>query len=229
MMTVLRSTLFALFFYPVTVLAVLAAFAAVPFGSGKVIAVARLWTKAHAFLAATILGIRTRVEGAIPQGTYLFAAKHQSMYETLELVRILDRPAVVIKKELADIPGWGSIARRYGAVAVDRDAGAKALRAMTKEAKAALAQGRPILIFPEGTRVSPGDSPPLQPGFAGLYRALDLPVVPIAIDSGRLWGRASFLKRPGVITFRFAAPIEAGLPRREIERRVHEDINVLEA
>lgn len=89
-------------------------------------------------------------------------------------------------------------------------------------------QTRLNLIFPEGTRVAPGEQPPLQPGFAGLYKALDLPVVPVALDSGRLWPRNSFLKRPGIITIRLGDPVPAGLPRAEIEARVHAAMNVLD-
>ena len=97
-----------------------------------------------------------------------------------------------------------------------------------RAAEAAIAEGRPIIIFPEGTRVPPGETPPLQPGFAGLYRALKLPVVPVAVDSGRLAPRNSFVKRPGIVTFRFGAAIPPGLKRDEIEARVHAAINALE-
>jgi 1-acyl-sn-glycerol-3-phosphate acyltransferase len=141
---------------------------------------------------------------------------------------MLGRPAAVVKRELTDIPAWGWVARRYGVIPVDRSGGAATLRRMLAAARAALAEGRPILIFPEGTRVEPGNQPPLQPGFAGLYRALGLPVVPIALDSGRLWPRRRFAKRAGIVTMRFGEPIPPGLPRAEIEARVHEAINVLE-
>jgi 1-acyl-sn-glycerol-3-phosphate acyltransferase len=97
-----------------------------------------------------------------------------------------------------------------------------------KAAQAAKAAGRPILIFPEGTRVLPGEQPPLQAGFAGLYRALGVPVVPIAIDSGRIWPRRSFAKRPGSVRWKVGETIPPGLPRDEIETRVHQAINALE-
>lgn len=227
-MNLIRSALFALLFYPVTVAAVLLALAAIPFGQRPVIRIAVGWMRAHRLLAVSILGIRTRIEGAIPTGACLIAAKHQSMYETLELVRVTHEPVVVLKRELADIPGWGGIARRYGVIAVAREAGASALREMMKQGKLAIAQNRALLIFPEGTRVAPGEQPPLASGFAGLYRTLGLPVVPVALDSGRLWPRRSFMKRPGIVTFRFGEPIPPGLPRAEIERRVHAAINALE-
>nr|MDP9414788.1 1-acyl-sn-glycerol-3-phosphate acyltransferase [Pseudomonadota bacterium] len=156
-------------------------------------------------------------------------AKHQSMFETIEIVLLLEEPAVVLKRQLADIPLWGWAAQRYGVIPVDREGGAAALRRMLKAAQAAVSEGRPIAIFPEGTRVGPGEQPPLQAGFAGLYRALGLPVVPVALDSGRLWPRRSFSKRPGVVTMRFGDPIPPGLPRKDVEARVHAAINALDA
>ena len=227
-MAFFRSVLFALVFYPTTAAFVLAAVVATLFGRRAVVAVSLLWVRFHRWWVAVSLGIRTRVEGALPKGPALVACKHQSMFETLELVRILGSPAPVLKRELADIPGFGWVARRYGVIPVDRKAGATALRRMMAAAGAATSEARHILIFPEGTRVAPGESPPLRPGFAGLYRALALPVVPVAVDSGRLWPRQSFVKRPGIVTIRFGKPIASGLSRTEIEDRVHRAINVLE-
>ena len=103
------------------------------------------------------------IDGDIPRGPYLIAVKHQSMFETIEMLRIADGPIVVLKRELADLPLWGTIARRYGVIPVDREAGAKALRDMLTAARAAVASGRPVVIFPEGTRVPLGQAPPLRP------------------------------------------------------------------
>jgi 1-acyl-sn-glycerol-3-phosphate acyltransferase len=150
------------------------------------------------------------------------------MYETVELIRMLREPAIVFKKELADLPVWGWIARRYGTIPVDRNGSAAALRVMLRAAKQAKELGRPIVIFPEGSRVRPGNQPQLRPGFAGLYRQLGLPVIPIAVDSGEYWLRKQFIKRPGMITFRFGDPIPPGLSRTEAEARVHAGINALE-
>ncbi|MBA2770952.1 MAG: 1-acyl-sn-glycerol-3-phosphate acyltransferase, partial [Sphingomonas sp.] len=116
---------------------------------------------------------------------------------------------------------------RYGVIPVDRGAGAKALREMMKLGREAARQGRPVMIFPEGTRVPPGARPPLGSGFAGLYRALGLPVVPVAVDSARLWGRG-LVKRSGTIHFKVGETIPPGLKRAEIEQRVHAAINALE-
>lgn len=228
-MDFIRSALFALFFYAGTIVTVSAAILVAPLGSTPVIAVARSWAWYHRWCVRLLLRIRVRLEGAVPSGAVLVAAKHQSMFETIELMLMLNKPAVVLKRELAEVPAWGFVARRYGVIPVHRTGGAVALRKMLTAARAALAAGRGILIFPEGTRVAPGDQPPLQAGFAGLYRALNIEVVPIALDSGHLWPRRRFIKRPGTITFRIGETIPPGLPRHEIEARVHAGINALEA
>ncbi|MGQ0589808.1 MAG: lysophospholipid acyltransferase family protein [Sphingosinicella sp.] len=227
-MNALRSALFALVFYAWTVIAVLLAFPISLLGTQAIRGWAHNWVRVHRRCARHILGIRTRVEGAPPAGSALVAVKHQSMYETLEIVLLLDEPALVLKRELADIPLWGWVVRRYGVIPVDRSGGAAALRRMMRAAEAAIAEGRPIVIFPEGTRVPVGAQPPLQPGFAGLYRALGLPVVPVALDSGRLWPRNAFVKRPGIVTMRFEPVVPPGLKRGEVEAAVHRAINALE-
>jgi 1-acyl-sn-glycerol-3-phosphate acyltransferase len=227
-MRIIRSLLFALFFYPATVIAVLIAIPAALVSRRALVAITRGWSRYFSWCAAMFLAIRSRVEGTLPKSPVLVAAKHQSMFETLELVVLLGAPAAIVKQELGKIPLWGWVARRYGVIPVDRAGGATALRQMVREAQAAVAQGRMIVIFPEGTRVAPGEQPALQPGFAGLYRALGLPVVPVAVDTGRFWPRRSFATRPGLATLRFGEPIPPGLPRAEIEARVHAAINALE-
>jgi len=225
-MVVLRSLLFAVIFYPATVLWVLAGMIATLFGRKPTLAVVLSWTDLHHWLTEHVLGIRTQVIGRVPAGAYLIAVKHESMYETLEMVRLARLPVIVLKKELADIPLFGFLTRRYGVIPVERSAGAKALREMVAAGKEALATGRPVIIYPEGTRVRVGEVPPLRAGFAGLYRALGLPVVPVAVDSGRLWGRG-LVHYPGTVTFRVGETIAPGLKRNEIEVRVHAAINAL--
>ncbi len=223
---VLRSALFALLFYPGTLLYVLAILASIPFGERAVQYFVHAWAKFHYWLVQHILGIRFEWDGVIPDGPYLIAVKHQAMVEAVDTLRFANTPVVVMKRELSSMPLWGKAARTYGVIGVDRDAGAAALREMMVEAKRAAAGGRPVLIFPEGTRIPPGEAPPLQSGFAGLYRVLGLPVVPIALDSARLWPR-SFVKRPGTIHFKVGKIIPPGLKRGEIEARVHAAINAL--
>ena len=228
-MTALRSLLFLLVFYGATLLFIVAAVAAVPLGRRGVRGIANAWTRFHSACARSILGIEARVEGRLPEGGVLIAAKHESMFETLEMPVLFRNPAVVMKRELTRIPIWGWLAQRYGMIPIDRQGGAAALRRLLKVAGEATAEGRPIVIFPEGTRVPHGAAPPLQPGFAGLYRALNLPIVPLALDSGRFWGRRLLGKRPGIVTFRFGEAIPPGLPRRVAEARVHAAINALQA
>jgi len=226
-MAAIRSVLFALVFYAGTVGAVVLALLATFAGHASVLRVARGWAYFHRWCTRWLLGIGVRVEGAVPIGPAVVAAKHESMFETIEMLVLLVDPAVVVKQELADLPGWGRAARLHGVIPVDREGSGTALRRMIRAARAAVAAHRSIVIFPEGTRVPPGARPELRAGFAGLYRQLGLPVVPVAINSGRLFPRKSFIKRAGTITFRFGEPIPPGLRREEIEARVHSAINLL--
>lgn len=227
MMSWIRTIMFMLVFYTGSIPIVLAAPILALFSRRALIRCSLFWFAFHRWATRAILGIKARQEGTILPGSVIYAAKHQSMYETLELTLQLGEPAVVMKRELTSIPVWGWVARRYGVIPVDREASAAALRRLMVEARAVRDEGRAILIFPEGTRVAPGETPPLRSGFAGLYRMLDRPVVPVALDSGVVWPRHG-PKRAGTITFRFGEPIPAGLPRREIEARVHAAINALE-
>lgn len=222
-----RAILFATLFYAATFLCVVASLIGSLISRKALFAAVMSWTYIHRTLAERLLGIRTRMEGRIPSGSYLIAVKHQAQYETVEMVRLSELPVLVMKRELADVPLFGKVTRLYGVIQVERSAGAKALRVMLAEGKAAVASGRPVVIYPEGTRVAVGTAPPLRPGFAGLYRALGLPVVPVALDSGRLWGKG-LARRSGTVTFKVGEVIPPGLGREEIEARVHAAINALE-
>ncbi len=223
---VLRSALFALIFYPGTLIYVLMILGAVPLGTRAVQNRIHAWAKFHYWLVQHVLGIRFVWDGVIPDGPYLIAIKHQAMVEAVDTLRFARTPVVVMKRELTDMPLWGEAARAYGVIRVDRGAGATALRAMMADAKKAVAAGRPVIIFPEGTRIALGESPPLQSGFAGLYRVLGLPVVPIALDSARIWPRG-FVKQAGTIHFKVGEIIPPGLKRDDVEARVHAAINAL--
>ena len=227
-MAALRSLVYAAIFYPATVLWVLAGVLASLFGRRPMLAVILSWVELHHWLTDNLLAIRIRLEGQIPKGSHLIAVKHQSMLETLEMVRLTNLPVIVIKKELSDIPLFGWLTRRYGVIPVERTAGAKALRALVEDGKAATATGRSVIIYPEGTRVLVGQTPELRSGFAALYRSLGLPVVPVATDSGKLWGRG-LVHRSGTVTLKVGETVPAGLKRDEVERRVHSAINALES
>jgi len=222
---VVRSLAFYLLFYPGTVLllSLIAAQLALP-GRAFIRSIG-WWTGYHRWCVRRLLGIRITIEGEVPSGAMLVAMKHESFFEAIDLPELLPYPAVFAKIELMRLPVWGKAGARYGLIGVERDQGARALRAMVGAARQRVAEGRLLAIFPEGTRVRHGCSPPLQSGFAGLYKLLGLPVVPAAVDSGRLYH--STIKRKGTITVRFAPAIEPGLPRAEIEARVHAAINAL--
>lgn len=170
---------------------------------------ARLWIRVTFALLRMICGLDFRVEGLekLPRGACIVAAKHQSAWDTLVFPLVLRDPSFVLKQELLWVPLFGWFLKKAGVVAVDRKGGAKALRAMTERAAALAAAGRPIVIYPEGTRTAPGERRPYHPGVAALARQLQLPTVPVALDSGRYWRRRSFIKKPGTITLRFLDPI----------------------
>lgn len=226
-MALIRSLLYTLAFYiggaPLILWAALSAL----ISPQALWASSRLWARYHYWCVRWLLGIRVNVRGEFPTRDAIIAIKHESALETIETLRLIDRPAVVMKAELFSIPVWGAVAKRHGSIPVARETGSAALRRMLKAANEAMAQLRPIVIFPEGSRVPHGESPPTKPGIAGLYKTLGVPVVPVALDSGRLWKRRSFIKRAGIVTVQIGDPIPTGLPRDEVERRVHAGINAL--
>lgn len=226
-MAVIRSIIFMLVFYTGSLFHVMTAFLAQWFSIPLMQWAVRAWSKWQYWCYRWILGINIRVEGQLSDRPVLYAIKHESMFETIDMPRMFGKPAVITKKELFDIPMWGSAARAYGMIPVDREGGATALRAMLSLAKKMIAQGRPIIIFPEGTRVPHGGSPPLQSGFAGLYKLINLPVVPIAVNSGTLSPRKTGIWKSGTITYKVGEEIPTGLPREEVEARVHAAINAL--
>lgn len=220
-----RSVAFYLAFYLGSVPFVIGAALAMPIDDRLFRRIVRGWSGYHRLVTRWLLGMRVRIEGAPAGEPVVYALRHESFFEAIDLPHLLRTPVVVAKAELMNIPVWGLAARHWGMIWVQRDEGAKALRAMVKEARTLTAEGRPLAIFPEGTRVRVGDDAPLQAGFAALYKLLGLPVVPVAVDSGRLYHR--WFKRAGVITYRFGEPIPPGLPREEIEARVRTAITAL--
>ena len=184
-----------------------------------------IWAAWFVWCARVFLGISFRVRGTIPQEGVIVASKHQSAYETILTLYLFHHPAVVMKAELRRIPIWGYVSAQHGSIFVERGKGASALKSMLRQSRARAAEGRPIFIFPEGTRVPVGAAPPLRAGLSGVYSGLGLPVVPVALDAGEYWTRR-FVKRPGIITLAFLPDIPAGLPRSELEERVHGAINL---
>ncbi|OAN46565.1 acyl-phosphate glycerol 3-phosphate acyltransferase [Paramagnetospirillum marisnigri] len=186
----------------------------------------RLWLSGVQAGLRLIAGLSYELRGAenLPPGPLLIAAKHQSAFETFVFHLLLNDPAFILKRELLWIPFFGWYLGRSGVIAIDRSAGTKALKAMVKGAEDAVAQGRPVIIFPEGTRAPPGEKLPYHTGIAMIYGALKVPVVPIALNSGLFWRRRGFLKKPGIITIEALPAIPPGMDRKafmaELESRI---------
>jgi 1-acyl-sn-glycerol-3-phosphate acyltransferase len=225
-MTAIRSLAFNLAFYLWTALMMIAFLPVLLMPYTATYWFGRQWARVILWFLKQLVGLDHRVVGLehARRGPAIYAAKHQSSWDTLIFALYLHLPAYVLKRELLFLPLFGLYLTKAGHIAVDRSAGAAALRKMLVAAKRRRDQGRDILIFPEGTRVAVGSHRPFQPGIAALYGQLDLPVVPVALNSGLYWGRRSFHKKPGTIILEFLPAIPPGLRRRafmaELEKRL---------
>lgn len=197
-----------------------------PLPRRQVLGVVHLWLRTVEWIERHIGGIRYRVLGRehVPKGGCIIASKHQSAWETFKLHLLFGDPAIVLKKELLDIPIWGWYLRRAGMIPIDRAGRAKALSVMMRAAHEAADAGRKIVIFPQGTRVMPGAQKPYKSGIVALYQELNLPIVPMALNSGLFWPKNGFIKKPGVITVEFLPPIPPGLPREEMRERLKAEL-----
>ena len=226
-MTFLRSALFMVWFLILTLVMAIIFLPLLAVPRKATVHMARQWARATLWGLRVFAGIKEHRIGKVPQGGVLVASKHMSMWDTLALYLALDDPGIVLKRELLRIPFYGWYLGKAAAIPIDRSAGADALRRMTSAAQQVLAEGRPILIFPEGTRKKPGALPDYKPGVAGLYGMLGVPCVPVALDSGRYW--QGFTKHPGTISLEFLETIPSGLKRREfmtvLEQRIEDATN----
>ena len=213
----LRSLLFNIGFFGWTTIVVVGGLVLLPLPWPWMHRLGRLWCRGTLVLLRSIIGLRHRIEGQenLLHEPAIYASKHQSTWDTLIFALLLPDCAYVLKRELYFVPLFGQLLARSRPIAIDRSAGGSALRRMLGSAERAIEEGRAIVIFPEGTRTAPGEHGRYQPGAAALYQRLDVPVVPVALDSGLYWGRRQFVKRPGTITIRFLPPIPPGLDRRE--------------
>lgn len=174
---------------------------------------ALFWVRTVAWIERNVLGLHYRVIGRenLPKhGAFIVAAKHQSTFETMKLHLILHDPAIVLKKELLRIPIWGRYLESTGMIPIDRNAGRRTVGPMIEAAQNAKAEGRPIVIFPQGTRIPVGAKRSYKAGVTTLYRQLDLPILPLALNSGLFWPKTG-RKHGGTVTFSFLPPIEPGL------------------
>lgn len=184
------------------------------------------------FLERVILGLSYRVEGKenLPKdGAYILGMKHQSAYETMKLHILFGDVTAILKRELLWIPIWGWHAAKLRLIPIDRSARGKAIPAMIDSARTLIEKDphRPIVIFPQGTRVAPGvstDDRPYKIGIVRLYEALNIPIVPVALNAGLFWGRNAFLKRGGVVTFKILPPIAPGGAEQETLKTLTDSI-----
>jgi 1-acyl-sn-glycerol-3-phosphate acyltransferase len=222
--TALRSLLFNLAFFSWTAFVCVAILWTLLLPRRFVVAGIIGWLRSVHFLERAILGLDYEVRGAehLPDGPFVLAAKHQSAWETMKLHLLVRDPAIILKRELLWIPLWGWYAAKAHMIAVDRGARGRAVASMLKGARRTVAEGRPIVIFPQGTRTAPGAWRPYRVGAGILYSELGIPIVPMALNAGLYWPRRSFIKRPGRIVVEFLPPIPPGRPMDEAMRELEE-------
>jgi 1-acyl-sn-glycerol-3-phosphate acyltransferase len=182
-----------------------------------------------ALIERWILGLKLEIRGLenLPKDTnYIIASKHQSAFETLKLpfMAQFGYPVIVLKKELTKLPLWGLYPKRMGLIAIDRGQGLESMRMMVDGCRKAIADQRNIVIFPQGTRVKPGVAKPYKAGLAKIYKDMQVPIVPMALNSGVFWGKNSFFKKSGTITFEFLPAIPPGLPPLQAMEKMEQAI-----
>ena len=225
-MTTVRSLIFTLWLYLSMPLFAIGLSPALLMPHRVAIAVIKLWARFVLFGLRWIAGVKVEVRGLEhrPTGPALIAAKHQGMLDVIAPFAFLDDACFVMKKELMPLPFFGWFAWKTKMIAVDRAAHAKALKDMVRQTRARLAEGRQILIFPEGTRTTPGEPADYKPGVAAIYRDVAAPCWPVATNSGVHWPAHGFKRYPGTVVFEFLPPIPAGLKRAafmaELESRI---------
>ena len=219
----LRAAAFVVWFYGVTLAFCLLGVPVRIFARHRALWVAQSWVRTVLAGMPAVLGVRVVITGLhhLPaSGAALIASQHQSEFDTLVWLKLLVLPSYVMKQELLRIPLFGALLVPAGMIPVDRQGGAAAMRRLLQETAAAAAIGRQIVIFPEGTRLPPGQRVDLQPGIAAIAARTGLPVIPVATDSGRLWTRQLMTRRSGDLHLAIGPPIPAATPRRAMLRRI---------
>lgn len=225
-MTLLRSLFFNICF---TAWALIASIIFAPLflvSSDAAMKAGRPWAMVALWLAKHICGLTYEIRGQqyLTHQPVIYACKHQSAWETAIFLMLFKAPAYVLKRELLRIPGWGWYLWRMKMIAIDRSAKASSMKHMLRQAKEALNAGRPIVIYPEGTRRAPGAEPMYHPGVVALYSMLHVPVIPVALNSGVYWGKNAFTKRPGKIIMEFLPPIAPGEDKKEFMQKLQNSI-----
>ena len=222
-MSLIRSTLFAALQAALTILFSLIALLTLPFSAQVRYVVITRYNHAVIGLARSVLGIRYTVEGLehLPKQPAIILAKHQSAWETVAFLCLFPPVSPVIKRELLNVPffGWGF--RLLNPIAIDRSAGREALKQIVTQGRAKLANGFWVLVFPEGTRVAPGEKGKYGIGGGWLAAETGAPVVPVAHNAGEVWPKNAFVKRPGTVTVRIGPAIDStGKSAAELTRAV---------
>lgn len=231
----LRSLLFQILFYPTFIFWAMVAIPTLVMKRTAILRVATWWAKTNIFWMRVICNIKVEYRGVekIPKGPLLVAAKHQSMWETISLLRFFDEPFFVLKRELLRIPLFGQLLMKADMVAIDRSSGRRALMKMIKRSSEEVRRGRQFLIFPEGTRRPVGAPPNYKAGVGPIYVECAVRCLPVALNSGLFWPRRSFMRYPGTLVMEFLDPLPPGLPREEfmaqIEHVIEEATNRLVA
>ena len=226
-MNPIRSLLFSLWLYLSIFICAVGMSPALLMPHRYAMGVVRIWARLVLFGARWIAGIKVEVRGHehIPTGGKLVAAKHQSMLDIVVPFTVMDDPCFVLKKELMAVPFFGWFCSKTKMIPVDREAHAKALNDMVQHTTARLAEGRQIMIFPEGTRTLPGAESQYKPGVAAIYRDVDSACHLIATNSGQHWpAKGNFGFKPGTVVFEFLPPIPAGLKRGEFMKQMQTQI-----
>lgn len=225
-MLLLRSILFNLYLAVLTLLLGILLWPMTLFGPKAACLAAKLWAYMVKWGLRLLCNIRMEVRGKkyLPPGAFILACKHQSAWETILLFTVIDVPVFILKKQLLIIPVVGGYIRRMKSIIIDRADGPKAIKKMLESGRARISDGRPIVIFPEGTRSMPGVEARYHSGVAALYTHLEVPLVPAALNSGQCWGRNAFIKKPGTIILEFLKPISADELRRDQVVPVLKDI-----
>lgn len=230
-MILARSILFNALFYLVLLAYLAVALPTLVLPRWGILRLAQQWGRVNLALLRIVCGITVEWRGLekIPRGAMLVAAKHQSAWETFALLTLFPDPTYILKRELLWIPFYGWYAGRAGMIPVDRGGGKPALIAMATRVRAALQEGRQVIVFPEGTRRPPGAEPRYKFGIAHLYGEGVAPCVPIALNSGLFWPRRRFLRYPGTITVEVLDPIPPGLDVDVFFERLQRDIETATA
>jgi len=222
----LRSFVFNVLFYLLLIMWLLIALPTFLMPRGAILTIASWWAKSSLVLLRIVCGTRVEFRGVekIPKGPLIVASKHQSMWETFALVPFFEQPLYILKRELKWIPFFGWYLLKADMIDVEREAGGKALRDMTRRAGVAVREGRQLIIFPEGTR-RPVEAPPrYKHGVAQIYRESGVPCLPVALNSGLFWPRRTFMRYPGTLVVEFLDPLPPGLGRDEFIDRIRDAI-----